>query len=197
MASISGASAAKATFTAAQGQTYIFRLTVTDPGGLKSSARVTVTTIKTTIQIIKFVAQPNTINAGQSSTLIWDVQNADTVQISGIGTVAASGTSVVAPTQTTTYKLTARRGTTEQNATATVTVLGTGIQIQFSASPTNIAPGGTSTLTWTTQNAKTVAISGVGTVAANGSTQVSPQQTTTYTLTATGSDGAQRDRDCW
>jgi len=191
MVSISGASAAKATFTAAQGQTYIFRLTVTDPGGLKSSARVTVTTIKTTIQIIKFVAQPNTINAGQSSTLIWEVQNADTVQISGIGTVAASGTSVVAPTQTTTYKLTARRGSTEQNATATVTVLGTGIQIQFSASPTNIAPGGTSTLTWTTQNAKTVSISGVGTVAQNGSTQVSPQQTTTYTLTATASDGAQ------
>ena len=28
-------------------------------------------------------------------------------------------------------------------------------------------------------------------MAANGSTQVSPQQTTTYTLTATGSDGSQ------
>jgi len=189
--SLSGASTAAATFTAAQGQTYTFRLTVTDPGGLKSSARVTVTTIKNTIQIVKFVAQPSTINAGQSSTLIWDVENADTVQIAGIGTVAASGDSVVAPTQTTTYKLTARRGSTVENATATVTVLGTGIQIQFSASPTNIAPGGVSTLTWTTQNAKTVSISGIGTVAASGSTQVSPQQTTTYTLTATGSDGAQ------
>jgi outer membrane protein OmpA-like peptidoglycan-associated protein len=187
---ISGATSVKAGFTAASGQTYIFRLTVTDPGGLKSTAEVTIKTIKTNVQIVKFVAQPDTINAGQSSTLIWTVQNADTVQISGIGTVALNGTSVVAPTQTTTYTLTARRGSDQQNATVTVTVLGSGVQIvQFTASPTNISPGGTSTLAWTTQNTVQATITGIGNVSPNGSTQVSPPQTTTYTLTATGKDG--------
>jgi len=188
--SLSGATAAKATFIAGSGQTYVFRLTVTDPGGLKSSARTTVTTVNTNVEIVKFIAQPNVISSGQSSTLIWEVQNADSVVISGIGPVAASGTSTVSPTQTTTYKLTATRGKNQQNATATVTVQGSGVQIgQFTATPSNISAGGTSTLSWTTSNAKTVTISGIGSVSANGSTTVSPQQTTTYTLTATGSDG--------
>jgi len=56
----------------------------------------------------------------------------------------------------------------------------------FSGSPTSIALGASSTLTWTTQNAETASISPYGSVALNGSVSVSPTKTTTYTLTATG-----------
>jgi hypothetical protein len=54
----------------------------------------------------------------------------------------------------------------------------------------SISSGQSSLLSWTTTGASTVTINnGVGTVPANGSQNVSPTSTTTYTLTATGSDG--------
>jgi len=60
----------------------------------------------------------------------------------------------------------------------------------FTASPGSITPGGSSTLSWSTKNATNVTINqGVGTVSATGTTDVSPLETTTYTLTATNSDG--------
>jgi hypothetical protein len=61
--------------------------------------------------------------------------------------------------------------------------------IRFEASPLTIQPGQQSTLSWSTNGASQVAISGVGAVTANGSTTVSPQQTTTYTLSVTGTNG--------
>ena len=57
--------------------------------------------------------------------------------------------------------------------------------IRFEGSPLSIQPGQQSTLSWTTTGATTVSISGVGAVTLNGSTTVSPAQTTTYTLSAT------------
>jgi hypothetical protein len=50
--------------------------------------------------------------------------------------------------------------------------------------------GESSTLSWATQGAQTVTITGVtGAQPLNGSAVVSPTQTTTYTITATGADG--------
>ncbi|MBW2005045.1 MAG: RHS domain-containing protein [Deltaproteobacteria bacterium] len=63
-------------------------------------------------------------------------------------------------------------------------------EVTFSADPASIKLGESSTLTWTTTNADTVSIDqSVGSVEENGSLSVSPQQTTTYTLTATGEGG--------
>ncbi len=60
----------------------------------------------------------------------------------------------------------------------------------FTANPSTITAGQSSTLSWTTTNATTVSISGVtGTQPATGSVPVSPAATTTYTLTATGPGG--------
>ena len=57
----------------------------------------------------------------------------------------------------------------------------------FTASPPFIDSGQGVTLSWQTSNATSVSISpGVGTVALSGNTSVSPTETTTYTLTATG-----------
>ena len=63
-------------------------------------------------------------------------------------------------------------------------------EITFSAAPATINAGDTATLSWKVTAAKSVSIDqGVGSVAASGTAQVSPQSTTTYTLTAIGVNG--------
>jgi peptidoglycan-associated lipoprotein len=59
------------------------------------------------------------------------------------------------------------------------------------ASPTTTQRGGSVTLTWSTTNATTVSISpGIGNVSAEGTQRVTPQDSITYTLTATGPGGS-------
>ena len=188
--------AAKTTFTSVSGQAYVFKLTVTDTGGLSSSATTRVASgSAASATIVRFDANPSTITAGQSSTLTWLVQGATSVSIdNGVGNVAATGSTTVTPATTTTYTLTAVAPAGNITATATVTVnppvtsAGNPQIIRFEASPRSIQPGQQSTLSWTTNGAATVSISGVGAVTLNGSTTVSPAQTTTYTLSATSSD---------
>jgi hypothetical protein len=60
----------------------------------------------------------------------------------------------------------------------------------FNADPTTIDQGGSSTLSWATSNASRVYIdNSIGDVAGDGSHQVWPGSTTTYTLTAEGTNG--------
>jgi len=60
----------------------------------------------------------------------------------------------------------------------------------FTAEPSTIERGQSSTLRWSTSNATDARIdNGVGSVAANGTRQVFPTSTTTYTLTASGPGG--------
>lgn len=75
--------------------------------------------------IATLVAEPSTIDRGQSSTLRWVVEGADEVSINnGIGTVMASGTRQVFPSNTTTYVLTARNagGSVTRSVTVNVNV---------------------------------------------------------------------------
>jgi peptidoglycan-associated lipoprotein len=72
-----------------------------------------------------FVAEPSTIERGQSANLRWSIQHATDISIShGVGTVQAEGTRRIFPSETTTYTLTAKGpgGTATANATVTVTV---------------------------------------------------------------------------
>jgi hypothetical protein len=184
------------TFTSVAGQTYSFRLTVKNTDNLQSSATTTVSTNSpAAVRIVSFSAQPATIQPGQTSTLAWVVENATSVTISpNVGAVdAKTGSVSVTPATTITYTLTATGATGTINASQTVTVSsgpGNPQIIRFEANPVSITPGQSSTLSWTTTGANTVAITpGVGNVAANGSTTVTPSSTTTYTLTATSADG--------
>ena len=62
---------------------------------------------------------------------------------------------------------------------------------QFSASPSNIAAGQSTTISWTVSNSESVTIEpGIGNVALSGSTSVSPSTTMQYTITATNSAGS-------
>ena len=189
--SLSGMNSAQATFDAVSNQTYSFRLTVTDPGGMKSTARTTVSTVRADVRITRFTASPDRIRSGESSLLTWNVENATDVEITGLGKVSNSGTQSVTPTETTTYRITARGSSGEVTDLVTVYVETPDVRIlRFQAAPANIMPGETSTLSWATDNATSVSIPGVGdNLPANGSTTVSPTTSTTYTLVARGSGG--------
>jgi peptidoglycan-associated lipoprotein len=67
-------------------------------------------------------ANPATIEQGQASTLSWTTQNATEVILEGIGKVGPSGSQLVTPTSSTTYRLTATGEGGSQEATARVTV---------------------------------------------------------------------------
>ncbi len=138
--------------------------------------------------IVRFQATPTNIMSGESSTLSWATSGAQTVTISGVsGSLPVNGSTVVSPTQTTTYTLTAMTGSTSVTAQATVTV-GNGQLariVSFSANPTTIATGGSTQLCWNVENATTVSINpGIGTVGAANCMTVSPTATTIYVLTA-------------
>ena len=60
----------------------------------------------------------------------------------------------------------------------------------LSVSPESINSGGKATLTWSSQDAGSVSIDGIGSVQPSGSQQVSPASSTTYHLTATGPGGS-------
>ncbi len=197
---ISNATAAIATFPALAGQTYSFRLTVKNTDNLQSSATTTVSVVSPSpVSILVFQATPSTIAPGGTSTLSWVVQNATTVTITpGVTATLSptSGSTPVQPAATTTYTLTATgAGGTTVTAQATVTVQAStsaGPQIiMYTGSPLSITAGGTSTLSWTTANATSVTISGLGSEPLNGSTSTGVLNTTTsFTLTAAGANGA-------
>jgi peptidoglycan-associated lipoprotein len=67
-------------------------------------------------------ANPNTIVAGQASTLTWSTDFATDTSIDGIGKVDPSGSMKVTPTESTTYRLVAKSDSGTQEATARVTV---------------------------------------------------------------------------
>ncbi|MBA7698331.1 hypothetical protein ES703_107008 [subsurface metagenome] len=61
----------------------------------------------------------------------------------------------------------------------------------FHATPTSIMVDELSILSWSTKNATNITIDqGIGTISAQGTKEVSPEETTIYTLTATNSDGS-------
>jgi peptidoglycan-associated lipoprotein len=73
--------------------------------------------------ISEFVAEPSSVERGQSATLRWSTSNATQISINrGIGTVEASGTRSVSPTETTQWTLTATGpgGTVSRSAGVTV-----------------------------------------------------------------------------
>jgi hypothetical protein len=185
---LSGANTALASFTAALGQAYSFRLIVRDNQGGQGQARVSVNTrADEQAQILYFIADPRQIAAGQQATLSWKTLAAASVTISGgVGTVAAQGSVAVSPASTTTYTLTAAGGGRTETAQVTVVVTGATFLSCF-ATPATITQGQSTTLTWTTQSATSVSIApGIGAVGASGTLSVTPSQSTNYTLTAAG-----------
>jgi hypothetical protein len=142
-------------------------------------------------------ASPSSVNQGNASSLSWTTSNASSVTIDqGVGSVAGNGSQNVSPNTTKTYTLTATGAGGSVTCAKTVTVIPptpTPIPAPlctFDASPASVNQGNASSLSWTTQNATSVTIDqGVGSVGTSDSRSITPSQTTTYTLTATGAGG--------
>jgi hypothetical protein len=138
-------------------------------------------------RILRFAATPVEILPGEQASLVWEVVNASTVTITGIGNVSLTGTSAVSPADTTTYTITAVNQSGQVSATATVVVVKLAKILDFRATPgVTVKTGDTSTLSWQTENATEVVITGVGPVPVNGSIAVNPTSDIVYTLIAYG-----------
>lgn len=146
------------------------------------------------LEINHFDAGPEIIEPGESSVLSWAVSRADNVAIEpDIGSVNFNGSISVHPSETTTYKLIATGDGEEKVALCTVTVKEEPQEplliSSFDASPDSIKSGDSAVLNWHVSGASKVNIEpGIGIVEPSGTASVSPDQTTTYKLTASNDD---------
>ena len=137
--------------------------------------------------INSFRVGQSSITAGQSVVLSWDVANAQSVTIVGLGNYAAKGSVSVSPTLDTTYVIEARNGTYLVTRAVTITVTPPAPVINtFQAGSNSITAGQSVTLSWDVAHAQSVSIQGIGIVAAQGSLTVSPTADITYVIEARG-----------
>jgi hypothetical protein len=180
--------------TVTPNQTTTYTVTATGGGGsITDTCQVTVTVGPGALpRIIQFSAIPGTINSGQSSTLLWLVENATSVSITTLGTVGLSGTQDVRPTQTTMYTITATNavGTVTANATVNVIVIPSAKITSFTATPpVSPSPGSPVVLSCLATNATSITMAGILFLPGTATYKVYPQVDTTYTCIATGQNG--------
>jgi uncharacterized cupredoxin-like copper-binding protein len=166
-------------------------LTATGKGGIETK-KVDVT-VEAPSPSVELTANPTLITPGQSAMLAWKTQNANTVHIEpGLGDVAASGSLPVTPARSTTFVATATGPAGTATAKVEVVVgpsLPRPAVTSLVAKPSMIKLGETTLLEWTTQNAQTVHIEGIGGVEMSGSRTVKPGRSVSVTLTAKGPGG--------
>jgi len=185
-----GAVTANATRTVSPAETTVYTLTASNEHGtVTDTVTVNVQTggggDPPTIQF--FNVEPNSIVEGESATLSWNVQGAQTVSLDqGIGEVGPSSVRTVSPVETTVYTLTAVNQFGSVSRTVTLAVGVTELTIDsFTADPSLLDAGDSTTLSWLVLNADTVEIEpDVGLVQPSDSETIVPAETTTYTLTA-------------
>ena len=155
------------------------------PGGT-NSANAIVVFVKPTARI---QADPETILPGASVVLTWVFSNADECVIEpDIGVVDLGGSVEVRPTKTTTYTITATGP--GGNASDSITVYLPLPTVSISVNPPNPGPGEKVTLVWQTTHADGCVISpDIGSVGPQGSVEIMPVGTVTYTIHAYGPGG--------
>ncbi|MDQ2732287.1 MAG: hypothetical protein M3Y56_11555 [Armatimonadota bacterium] len=168
-------------------QTVTYTLVAKNSSGTASrSASVTVIPAPdpSAPKVAMFSVTPAVVHEGQPVTLSWDVTGAASVLVSGFGPVETQGSRTFQAERTTRFTLTASSPSGAQTGgQADVTVLPPPVVLLFEARPLTIKSGGKAMLLWKVQNADNVSIEGLGPVGPIGSREVSPEKTTTYTLT--------------
>jgi hypothetical protein len=180
----------------------VYTLEATNSAGERVTAERSVT-VRARLPVIEaFDAAPDAINAGESSELAWRVRGASSVTLLERGSsaepkeVRPQQEMRVQPGTTTTYLLlayNADRARVGKQVTVNVTEAPPRITA-FHSNTARITSGGSATLSWNTERATSVELSGVGAVGASGNTQVSPAAATTYELLARNGGGTVRQQ---
>jgi hypothetical protein len=162
-----GSRATSGTFTTiALASTTTFTLTCSNAAGGSTSRSVTVTVASATpAPTVTFSVNPTTVPLNGSATLSWTTSNATSCTGSGglsgwAGSKQTSGSQNVGPfvaSTTFTLSCTGAGGTTQRNAV--VSLLGAPT-LTFTALPTSVSSGASSTLTWASTNANSCTASG-------------------------------------
>ena len=144
-----------------------------------------------------FSVSPTAIVRGNTAQLLWNVTGEAISNISinqGIGNVAANGPLTVSPQNSITYTLTVTNPAATITRTATLTVY-IPPNVTFSLDSSAIIRGQCTTLRWTTSgDAGSATINkGIGSVNINGSRQICPTETITYTINVSGLGGSDSD----
>jgi len=137
--------------------------------------------------ISAFSGSPTGVKAGDSVTLSWAVSGASTVTLDpGNLNVTALSNTTVAPSATTTYTLTASNLAGSRSRLATIRVGNTDpLRVAtFTVDQARVTRGQSVTLSWNVENADSVSISGLGTVANTGTRTITPDVSVNYVLTA-------------
>jgi hypothetical protein len=145
------------------------------------------------VEIGELYADPDHIDPGDTSSLRWKTTGATKCTLTPPGTSDLNlpdGSFPVNPPVETTYRLQCEGQGAPATAYVTVAVT-PAVSIQsFKAAPEFLSPGGTSNLSWTTLDAVSCQIPGIGSVPVNCSGcdkgKVMPQSTTTYLLQCRG-----------
>lgn len=146
--------------------------------------------------VISQPSGPMTVGPGVPVNFVGTSPDGDTFNwIFGDGGTASGSTASHAFTALGTYTVTLRVADsygdlTGGNASVVITVAALPTIAGFTASPSSLTLGQSSTLTWATSGATSLSISSVGTVTGTTSTAVTPSRTTTYALTATNAAGS-------
>ena len=172
-------------------KTVAYTITATRDG-ISIADTATVTAIDPSAEpTVTLSATPESIVRGEPALLSWTSSNVDSVVLdNGIGEAPPTGSLVVHPAETTVYTAAASNESGTATASVAITAVDPPPEVSLSAEPSEIAEGESATLSWTSEYAETLTIEpGIGSVEQNGSVTLSPIQTSTYTITATGSGG--------
>ena len=141
---------------------------------------------------VKLKVSRDEVRQGDPVTVSWEAKNAKSIELNG-QKVDKIGAKTLTPADTTKYEVIAKRGKKEARDSATVRVnkpsTAAAPTISLRGDPSAIEHGQNATLRWTSTNAKTVSIAGIGEVASSGDREVSPRVSTTFTATAVGDGG--------
>lgn len=179
-------------------QTASYTLSCSGAGGTASQTVTVSVTPVTPAPTLVLTANPNAIVQGNASTLNWTSSNATSCTASGdwsggkaLSGSQSTGTLTAVRTHSYTLSCTGAGGSVSQTATVAVGPL-PAPTVTLSANPAQVASGGTSVLSWSSQNATSCTASGGWSGAKNlsGTEQTAAlAQSTTFSLACTGLGG--------
>ncbi len=192
------------TSTGAIYSTTTFTLTAYGPGGPITASRTVNVIQNQHCDITNFNASALSVSQGDAVVLSWASQNCTSISIQGngiSGSYSPNSSVTIYPNSTSTYTVTGY-GQSGSNDSASITIYVNQIPQQqyncqinyFNANQNYVSAGGSTTLTWGTQNCSNAYVSGPGvwSSGSNGSVNTGAiNGSATFTLTAYGTGGSQ------